>query len=128
MTWSYSGDPTTSLMDQVRFYIGDTDENNQLLSDEEVSSITTTYSNPFWAAGVAANALAARFAPSTEEKVGMWGGAYQQRYEHFLQLSKELKEMAVRQAVPYFGGTEPQEDEQPTPRQIRVGMWSDRTW
>jgi hypothetical protein len=128
MTWSYSGDPTSSLKDQVRFYIGDTDTNNQLLSDEEICSITSTYFNPFWAAGVAANTLAARFAPTTEEKVGAWGGAYQQRYDHFLQLSKDMKEMAIRQATPYFGGTEPQEDEKPTPRQIRVGMWSDRTW
>ena len=128
MSWSYSGDPTTSRKDQVRFYIGDTDENNQLLSDEEIASITATYTNPFWAAGVAANTLAARFAPSTEEKVGSWGGAYQQRYDHFLQLSKDMKEMAIRQAVPYFGGTEPQADERCTPKKIYIGMWSDQTW
>lgn len=128
MSWSYSGDPTTSLKDQVRFYIGDTDIDNQLLSDEEVSSITANYINPFWAAGVAANTLAARFAPTTEERVGSWGGAYQQRYEHFVQLAKDMKEMAVRQAQPYFGGAQPQEDEEPTPKQIRIGMLSDKTW
>jgi hypothetical protein len=127
-TWSYSGDPSNSSLDEVRFLIGDTDEDHQLLWDEEIIFVTDQYTNAYWAAGVLANTLAARFAPTTEEKLGDWSGAYQQRYDHFLQLSKDMKEMAIRQAKPFFGGVEPLEDEKCTPKQIKVGMWSDKTW
>ena len=127
-TWSYSGDPTTSAKDEVRFYIGDTDEDHQLLWDEEILFLTEKYTNTYWAAGVAANTLAARCAPTTEEKLGDWSGAYQQRYDHFLQLSKDMKEMAIRQAKPFFGGTTPLADEKCTPKQVYIGMQSDKTW
>ena len=35
--WTYSGDPTDSDRDAVRFEVGDTDENDRLLSDGEVT-------------------------------------------------------------------------------------------
>jgi hypothetical protein len=127
-TWSYSGDPSESAKDQVRFLIGDTDEDHQLLWDEEILSLTAQYTNAYWAAGIAANTLAARFAPTTEEKLGDWSGAYQQRYDHFLQLSKDMKEIAIRQGKPFFGGAIPLEDEKGTPKQISIGMLSDKTW
>lgn len=37
MSWSYSGNPSDSVLDEVRFWCQDTDEQRQLLSDEEVS-------------------------------------------------------------------------------------------
>ncbi|MNO66693.1 hypothetical protein D3C76_574890 [compost metagenome] len=37
MTWSYSGDPTTSNLDLVRFLCGDTDPAYSFLSDEEIN-------------------------------------------------------------------------------------------
>lgn len=36
MSWSYSGNPGANAKDEVRWLIGDTDANNQELSDEEV--------------------------------------------------------------------------------------------
>jgi hypothetical protein len=33
MTWSYSGDPSSSSTDAVRFLVGDTDTNDQLISN-----------------------------------------------------------------------------------------------
>lgn len=36
MSWSYSGDPTTSAVDKYRFIIGDTDPNAILMQDEEI--------------------------------------------------------------------------------------------
>ena len=36
MAWSYSGDPADSALDAVRFLIGDTDTNDQLLDNEEI--------------------------------------------------------------------------------------------
>ena len=37
MTWTYSGDPATNNRDAIRFMIGDTDTNDQLLNDAEIA-------------------------------------------------------------------------------------------
>ena len=37
MTWSYSGDPSASSLDEVRFLVGDTDSTEQLVQNEEIA-------------------------------------------------------------------------------------------
>lgn len=65
MTFTYSGDPSSSDKDAIRFLLGDTDSEEELLSDEELiflaSQWTQNYS-VYWAAAVAAESVAARFA------------------------------------------------------------------
>ena len=39
MSFSYSGDPSNSQLDECRFLIGDTDEKNPLFNDEEINYI-----------------------------------------------------------------------------------------
>lgn len=36
MSWSYSGDPTASVIDKYRFIIGDTDADEPLMQNEEI--------------------------------------------------------------------------------------------
>lgn len=36
MSWSYSGDPTASLIDKYRFMIGDTDPEAPIMQNEEI--------------------------------------------------------------------------------------------
>lgn len=36
MSWSYSGDPTSSTIDKYRFLISDTDPNAPIMQDEEI--------------------------------------------------------------------------------------------
>ena len=43
MAWSYSGDPSTSELDEYRFYIGDVDEEDPLLQDGEIQFILSQY-------------------------------------------------------------------------------------
>lgn len=43
MSWTYSGDPSSSDLDAVRFCIGDTIETDQLLQDEEIQFLLDTY-------------------------------------------------------------------------------------
>lgn len=43
MSWSYSGDPSKSLVDKCRFMIGDTDEEQPIMQDEEIQFIVDTY-------------------------------------------------------------------------------------
>jgi hypothetical protein len=72
MTWTYSGDPGSSSRDEVRFLIQDTDTNDQLLSNEEIDYLLTSYGDPYSAAVAAVVSLIGQAARSEEEskKVG----------------------------------------------------------
>ena len=39
MSFSYSGNPSESAIDECRFLLGDTDENNPIMQDEEIEYI-----------------------------------------------------------------------------------------
>lgn len=43
MSWSYSGDPSTNEKDEVRFVIGDTETEMQLVTDEEIAYLLDEY-------------------------------------------------------------------------------------
>jgi hypothetical protein len=66
MTWSYSGDPSTSEKDAIRFYIGDIDDSLQVLSDEDIKFLIDTwgpkYKSTILTAAVAAEMIANHFA------------------------------------------------------------------
>lgn len=66
MSWSYSGDPQDSDLDEVRFLVQDTDPEDQLISDEEIEYIiakwVNVYGSNFMNAAMVAEAIAAKFA------------------------------------------------------------------
>lgn len=87
MSWSYSGNPASSNRDQVRFYVGDTDTNFQLLTNEEIDFLLVqwidTYGAPLYIAAVAAENIAAKFAREVSvsaDGVSVQIGDLQQRY------------------------------------------------
>lgn len=45
MSFTYSGDPSTSTLDAIRFALGDTVEELALLQDEEINYLITQYPN-----------------------------------------------------------------------------------
>ena len=65
MSWNYSG-PSASDKDAVRFLIGDTDVEDQLLSDEEINYLVTTWltvhGTIFYVASMACETIAAQMA------------------------------------------------------------------
>lgn len=67
MTWTYSGDPGASALDEVRFLIQDTDTTDQLLSDEELAYLITAYSDAYGAAVAAVGVLIATASRVVEE-------------------------------------------------------------
>jgi len=66
MSWTYSGNPSTSDKDSVRFYVGDVDPTFPLLTDEEITFLIgqweDNYNSPLYVAAVAAEVIAGRFA------------------------------------------------------------------
>lgn len=45
MSWSYSGDPTTSAIDRYRFLVGDTDPDAPIMQDEEIQFLADEAGN-----------------------------------------------------------------------------------
>jgi len=72
MTWSYSGDPGASALDEIRFLIGDTDTSSQLLSNEEIDYLYDAYQDSYSAAVACVVALIGQASRVVEEskKVG----------------------------------------------------------
>lgn len=93
-TWSYSGDPSTSNKDAVRFVISDTDVNNQLISDEEINWAVTTYGTVIMAAARIARSLAFKYAASVEKAIGDLRIKYSDRFSHYEALANKLEEDA----------------------------------
>ena len=67
--WSYSGDPSTSDRDQVRFLIGDTDREDQLVSDEEIDWSVSTQSDTYAAGSVICDHISSRFSREADKSV-----------------------------------------------------------
>jgi len=74
MTFTYSGDPTTSTRNKVRFLINDTDATDVLFSDEELDYLSGEWgTNVYEIARGACEVLIARFsrlADSSSKSVG----------------------------------------------------------
>jgi len=73
MAWSYSGDPSASNLDEVRWWIGDTDTDDQQLADAEVNFAIDTTGNNKRAAAWCARALKAKYSREVNIRAGAAG-------------------------------------------------------
>lgn len=115
MSWTYSGDPTTSPMDEVRFLIGDTNVSLQELQDEEINYTITNVSGAstsppapatgnYLAAAYCADALMAKYATLVDKSVGDLRLSYNQRYRNFQALAAKLRMRANLLNVKVYAG------------------------
>jgi hypothetical protein len=116
MTWSYSGDPSSSTKDEVRFLSGCTDTTRQLVQDEEVLYAITQYSEPKLAAASILRSLAAKFSRNNDYKVGDISESCSQSAKAFLDLANDLDPSGVTSgatilALPSLGGLSKSEKE-----------------
>lgn len=104
MTWTYANNPSGSTRDMVRFLIGDTDNTDQQLSDEEISALLSTFGTARSAAEHAARALAAKFTRLVSKSVGDLSIQYQQRAAAYRELAADLKASHATAGVTLFAG------------------------
>ena len=102
MSWSYSGDPGASDLDEVRFLIGDTDTDDQQLSDEEINYLLTSTGSVQAAALGAARSLWAKYSRLVDQKTGDIDIKYSQRKDAYAALIRQLQLGML--PVPYAGG------------------------
>lgn len=106
MTWSYSGDPSTSTRNYVRFLISDTDTNDQLFSDEELNYVISEWdNNAYSAARECAEILIARYsreADSSSKSVGdiSVSESYSSKIQHYKELANSIMMRQMRKTPP----------------------------
>jgi len=108
MTWSYDSSLATDK-DKVRFYIGDTDTNDQLLQDEEISFLLAEVSNVLLAAAHAAKAIAAKFSRQADKAIGDLRISLSQKARTYMTLAADLEKRALTSSA-YPTWQEPEED------------------
>jgi len=113
--WSYSGCPSASPKDEVRFLIGDTNYNDQELQDAEINyCISLVYGSPanapptgnFLPAALAADNLASLYARQADKSVGDLHIAYGNRFKQFQMMAQRLRARATNWLIPMYVGGE----------------------
>lgn len=114
MAWTYSGDPDSSALDGIRFLIGDTDTNDQLLANEEitwmnsqVSGSTTSTDSLYTVAYRCMITIASKFSRLADQAVGDMRVSMSQKARGAREQAKELKVLAQSEGgtpTPYAGG------------------------
>ena len=98
--WSYSEDPASSDMDAVRFKIGDTDSDDELLQNEEIEYTLAefaTATDPVQRASIAcARALEAMFARQSTYRIGQVSQTLSKKSDQFRRLAESLEEELVK--------------------------------
>lgn len=101
MTWTYTGDPSVSNRDKVRFLIGDTDTNDQLVNDEEIAWALSEGGSIYQAAHDLCTVIASKFARlATSKSVGDLSLSYSDRAETYHRLAERMLHLADRRDVP----------------------------
>lgn len=106
MSWSYSGDPSNSDKDHVRYLIGATDEDDQLVMDEEIEQSLASNANDVTEAAVeVCYAIAAQFSRQADMEVGDYSEDLSQKASNYRQLAKDLKQQKSDEALSPAAGS-----------------------
>lgn len=91
MSFSYSGNPGASDLDQVRFLIQDTDSTDAEFTNEEINSVLSSLSAPQAAISLVDRLIAKYARKASNKKVGDLSIDYSQRIDALKALKKALQ-------------------------------------
>jgi len=92
MAWTYSGDPSASSLDAVRFTIGDTDTTDQLVNDAEITYFINLHGNINRASSETCRAIAGKFARLMSRSIGGLQADFSAKHTQYLALADSLVE------------------------------------
>ncbi len=90
-TYSYSGDPSSSSLDAVRFAIGDTQSTDWQMSNEEINYLLSGQPSITLAAIGCCKRLIAKYARLATQAVGRVSVQYKERRENYEALLVQLQ-------------------------------------
>lgn len=89
MTWSYSGDPSTSTLDMIRFKLGDVRADDPKISNEEIQAIITLEGEDK-AVVTCAKFLMMKYAGDIDYSIGKESVKASDLYKHYKELYEKL--------------------------------------
>ena len=106
MAWTYTNNPATVPVDEVRLLVSDTDSSDPLISDEEITYFIAKAGDGIGAAYLAALSISAKFGRLADERTGQVEVKWSQRSRAYQALAADLKkQMTLLNApMPYAGG------------------------
>lgn len=103
MSFSYSGDPGASPLDELRFWIGDTDSTDAQLSDQEIKYLLRSNGDSVTAAALeGCRRLISKYSRYVDQKTGDIDIKYSQRISQ-LKISMDNIRAGMN-PTPYTGG------------------------
>ena len=129
MTWSYSGDPSASNTDEVRFWAQLTDTNDQHLTNEEIDFVITKEANNVAAAARCCEILAVQYAREADIRAGASGELsikFSQISDQFAKRAVDLRKEASKYASPWTASISITEKENQEDRSDRVAPFFER--
>lgn len=103
MSWNYSGNPSKSKKDAIRYIVGDTVEDEGFVQDEEIEYALDMTSNIYSAAAMVADNLSRFFATQAEQiKVGPLVELYSHRSERYAKVASKLEAKASKSSTISF--------------------------
>jgi hypothetical protein len=114
MAWTYDGDPSANARDAIRFLVGDTDTNDQLITDAEIAWVNnqvtgsdTATTGLYDAAYRVCLTIASKFSRDADKSVGDLSISANQKAAAYRLQAEEIKRLATREGnvpTPYAGG------------------------
>lgn len=101
MSWSY--DPATlatSELYQVRFLVGDTNESDPLLQDEEINYLLSINQTVVATAIACCERISATFARLVDHRLGPLSVSNSQKSAHYARLARQLTQDTARYNTP----------------------------
>ena len=102
--FTYSGDPSKSSKDEVRFLIGDTNKARPLFDDREILFQLTQTPNTKIAGAELLEIKAREFATIADIRVGDVSKSYSKASDSLQARAEDLRKDALKGALPFFGG------------------------
>lgn len=108
MTATYSGNPSASDKDAVRYLVGDTNVSSAKVTDEEIAFTLVEQPNVYRAAALVARSLAAKYSSAVNMSLDGASISAGSRAQNYLTLAENLERQARKSAtfaiLPYAGG------------------------
>lgn len=105
MTWTYSGNPSASALDEVRFLIGDTDTTDQLLSNEEINYQIAEQITLLRVCSESCFAIAAKFARLMSRNIGGLSADFSAKYNQYYEMANAFLARDILTPVrPFISG------------------------
>lgn len=105
MSWTYSPhELATSALMRMRLEIGDTDDTEHLLEDEEIEWLLSKGESRMAAQASCCDLIARKFARLVDTTLGHSRVAAHQKYEHYRREAARLRKMAMGMNAPDAGG------------------------